>query len=317
MEKELISVIVPVYKVEKYLEKCVNSIANQTYKNLEIILVDDGSPDNCPAMCDSLAKTDGRIKVVHKKNGGVSSARNEGLKVATGKFVTFVDSDDYLLSSYYEDMINLVDNSTDLVVSNIKIITKKGSKDLGMLDNEKISHVLDSPESFMQFVISGFFDNVYNKLYKKDLILKEFDTSLKLGEDRVFNLNYFENINGKIKYSNYAGYIYENNPTSACKKTYPYFFEMISFSITAIKVFLNKKFGTFDNYYYFKEVESLFYNCAKKVPKSEHKGLKHKLKNSELVQEYINLYKPKTLEDKVKYFLIKHNMINLYNLLSK
>lgn len=79
-----ISVIVPVYKVEKFLDRCVESIVGQTYKNLEIILVDDGSPDNCPAMCDSWAKKDGRIKVIHKENGGASSARNVGLKVASG-----------------------------------------------------------------------------------------------------------------------------------------------------------------------------------------------------------------------------------------
>ena len=81
----LISVIVPIYNVEKYLDKCVDSIINQTYKNLEIILVDDGSPDNCPKMCDDYAKKDSRIKVVHKENGGLSDARNAGMKVATGE----------------------------------------------------------------------------------------------------------------------------------------------------------------------------------------------------------------------------------------
>ena len=83
---ELISIIVPVYKVEKYLDKCVESIVEQTYKNLEIILVDDGSPDNCPAMCDEWAKKDSRIKVIHKKNGGLSSARNSGLDGCTGDY---------------------------------------------------------------------------------------------------------------------------------------------------------------------------------------------------------------------------------------
>ena len=92
----LISVIVPIYNVEKYLDKCVDSIINQTYKNLEIILVDDGSPDNCPQMCDDYAKKDSRIRVVHKENGGLSDARNAGMKVATGEYVSFIDSDDYI-----------------------------------------------------------------------------------------------------------------------------------------------------------------------------------------------------------------------------
>ena len=102
--EELISVIVPVYKVEKYLNKCVQSIIQQTYTNLEIILVDDGSPDNCPQMCDEWAKKDSRIVVIHKKNGGLSDARNAGIAVAKGKYIGFVDSDDYIESTMYEDL---------------------------------------------------------------------------------------------------------------------------------------------------------------------------------------------------------------------
>lgn len=97
-----ISIIVPVYKVEKYLDRCINSIINQQYKNLEIILVDDGSPDNCPKMCDEWAKKDARIKVIHKTNGGVSDARNQGLKMATGKWVAFIDSDDTIEQCFSE-----------------------------------------------------------------------------------------------------------------------------------------------------------------------------------------------------------------------
>ena len=91
---ELISVIVPVYRVEKYLQRCVDSICAQTYDNLEIILVDDGSPDQCPRMCDALMQRDSRIKVIHKENGGLGFARNSGLDIASGVYVTFIDSDD-------------------------------------------------------------------------------------------------------------------------------------------------------------------------------------------------------------------------------
>ena len=101
----LISVIVPIYNVEKYLDRCVDSIINQTYKNLEIILVDDGSPDNCPQMCDDYAKKDSRIKVVHKENGGLSDARNVGMEVATGEYVSFIDSDDYISLDCYETVL--------------------------------------------------------------------------------------------------------------------------------------------------------------------------------------------------------------------
>lgn len=93
---ELVSVIVPVYKVEPYLDRCVASILAQTYPNLEVILVDDGSPDNCPALCDAWAQRDARIRVIHKKNGGLSDARNVGLDAASGAYISFVDSDDYI-----------------------------------------------------------------------------------------------------------------------------------------------------------------------------------------------------------------------------
>lgn len=102
MKKELISVIVPVYKVEKYLDRCVASIVNQTYHNLEIILVDDGSPDRCGEMCDVWAQKDDRIRVIHKPNGGLSDARNAGIEQAQGRFLGFVDSDDYITSDMYE-----------------------------------------------------------------------------------------------------------------------------------------------------------------------------------------------------------------------
>ena len=103
---DLISVIVPVYKVEPYLDKCVRSIVEQTYQNLEIILVDDGSPDNCGAICDAWAEKDSRIKVIHKENGGLSDARNAGMDVATGQWIAFVDSDDWIAEEMYESLLN-------------------------------------------------------------------------------------------------------------------------------------------------------------------------------------------------------------------
>ena len=105
MKGPLISVIVPVYKVEQYLDRCLQSIVNQTYKNLEIILVDDGSPDNCPQICDEWAKRDKRIKVIHTQNRGVSTARNIGIDVANGQYIGFVDSDDWIEEDMYEFLL--------------------------------------------------------------------------------------------------------------------------------------------------------------------------------------------------------------------
>lgn len=107
-QKPLISVIVPVYKVEPYLRQCVDSILNQTYTNLEVILVDDGSPDNCPVICDSYAAQDTRVRVIHKSNGGLSDARNAALEVCTGDYIAFVDSDDWIEPRMYSDMMTMM-----------------------------------------------------------------------------------------------------------------------------------------------------------------------------------------------------------------
>ena len=108
LEQPLISIIVPVYKVEKYLKRCVDSILTQTYQNMEIILVDDGSPDNCGAICDRYKETDNRVVVIHKKNGGLSDARNTAIPLAKGEYISFIDSDDWISSYYVEHLYEAV-----------------------------------------------------------------------------------------------------------------------------------------------------------------------------------------------------------------
>ena len=124
-EEKLLSVIVPVYKVEPYLHRCIDSIRNQTYKNLQIILVDDGSPDNCGKICDEYAELDARIIVVHQKNGGASAARNKGLRYAVGDYVAFVDSDDWIASTMYETLVRMIERN-DLDIARCGIIETDG-----------------------------------------------------------------------------------------------------------------------------------------------------------------------------------------------
>ena len=118
---DLISVIIPVFKVEDYIDECIISVINQSYKHIEIILVDDGSPDKCPELCDLWATKDNRIKVVHKCNGGLSSARNAGLDIALGKYIGFVDSDDIIHPQMYEKLYNCINKSNlDIVQCKFK-----------------------------------------------------------------------------------------------------------------------------------------------------------------------------------------------------
>ena len=109
-----ISIIVPVYKVEKYLNECIDSILAQTFTDFELILVDDGSPDNCPALCDAAAEKDSRVRVIHKINGGVSTARNAGLAAAQGNWIGFVDPDDFVDKTYYEKMLRAACSSANI-----------------------------------------------------------------------------------------------------------------------------------------------------------------------------------------------------------
>ena len=193
-----ISIIVPVYKVEQYLEKCVNSITSQTYKNLEIVLVDDGSPDGSPALCDKLAKSDKRIKVIHKENGGVSSARNEGLAQATGDYVAFVDSDDWIDETMYEEMMNLaLESKSDMVFAKTRQIYADGTIshineiNLTKLRNKEIIYFFSNARSGQDFVC--IFGGpcrmlVDSKIAKACL----FSTKLKHGEDLFYVLDCVE-----------------------------------------------------------------------------------------------------------------------------
>ncbi len=170
MKKELVTIIIPVYKVEQYLDKCVESVVNQTYKNLEIILVDDGSPDNCPAMCDEWAKKDSRIKVIHKKNGGLSDARNAGLnEMAKNGYVIFLDSDDYLSPTTCEDLLGLVKKyEADVAICNFARVNEDGK--IENVNNENVVTIFEGNDRFdllniypVQTIVA------WGKIYKKDI----------------------------------------------------------------------------------------------------------------------------------------------------
>ena len=172
MNCPLISIIVPIYQVEKYLEKCINSIIAQTYKNLEIILVDDGSTDSCPAICDRFQAEDSRIKIIHQENGGLSHARNVGLEHATGNFIGFVDSDDWIEPNMYEVLMSaLQETGADIAVCNRQMETSD-SKPVS-IDTTSCKRKLYSTEEALRTIIKGEGDIrnvIWNKLYKRTVL---------------------------------------------------------------------------------------------------------------------------------------------------
>ena len=193
----LVSIIVPVYNCEEYIEKCIISILNQTYKYIELILVNDGSIDNSGYLCDVFAKLDSRVKVTHMKNLGVSSARNQGIKVATGKFIQFVDSDDYIEPNMIEVLTNEINKNVDIVLCGYRRIFKENNGIINAIDVSLNNQVNITKKIFLNefgILFKNYYINyLWNKLYVADIIKKfniQFDDSINWGEDLMFNLQY-------------------------------------------------------------------------------------------------------------------------------
>ena len=190
-----ISVIVPVYKVEPYLDKCISSIVNQTYKNLEIILVDDGSPDNCPAMCDKWAEKDSRIRVIHQKNQGGGAARNAGLNVASGSLIAFVDSDDYIALNMYAHLYMLLKQGADIAeCSYVEVV---GDDALFTYGYETHSYTVH--EAMAEHIRDRVFRQlIWNKLYRRQVVDDiRFPTDKKI-DDEFFTYQVLGNANALI-----------------------------------------------------------------------------------------------------------------------
>ena len=296
-----ISVIVPVYNAEKTIRQCVDSILNQEYKYLELILVDDGSKDGSPAICDEYAGKDKRVKVFHKENGGVSSARNLGLNHAQGGWITFVDSDDYIDPDYF---VNIeIYGQYDLIIKNYKWI--RGTK-------TRVDHRIDSYASltndscirdfFNKYLTTMFFRGNVAKIYKKNCIAgKRFNEKMKVGEDANFVLNCLLNINS-IFVSHDSCYCVrssENTPANKYGATTAYAIDSLnylfeSFSLLRKKWDVNK--GLFYSYLiYFKNISR---NDWKHKPSKWYR-------NKDIKKMYSYLWPDLAIIDKRKYLLIR------------
>ena len=222
-----ISIIIPIYNVEKYLDKCVQSAKNQTLRDIEIILVDDESPDGCPKMCDEYAMLDNRIKVVHKKNGGLGFARNSGLELATGEYVTFLDSDDFVDLHTYEHLYNIAKKENlDAVYYKFKRFVNEDEAEQTGLCNEIKKYENENVKELMLDIIalepSAKSDHKVQcssctAMYRFETIKKNnvrFHSERELiSEDLIFNLDFLKYAN-KVAFNNGTHYHYRVNPTS-------------------------------------------------------------------------------------------------------
>lgn len=202
----LISVIVPIYNVENYLKECVESILNQTYKNIEVILVDDESPDLCGEICDKYEASDRRVKVLHKKNGGLSDARNAGMKIATGEWITFVDSDDYISSDFLENLYYaIVESDSDIAIANMKRTTKRNECNSG----EKYNYSIFKTEDALNRMLYGipFGTSACGKLFRRTLFKDVAFPYGKFSED-LFTIYKTILKSKQVVYAGFDGYFY-------------------------------------------------------------------------------------------------------------
>jgi len=223
--QSLISVIVPVYKCEKYLKMCIESIISQTYTNLEIILVDDGSPDNSPEICDWFALQDARIKVFHKSNGGASSARNVGLYSSSGDYICFVDSDDMLPEDSIMNLwYGIVNNKCQYVAGMCGILGSNKVKN--HISFDKIIDYNKNPIDLFEYITKSGSYSPYSKLYDAEVIKKNnlrFDENLKCSEDALFLRQYLSYCSRIVLIPKIV-YMYNvSNNASLSKKFYPDF----------------------------------------------------------------------------------------------
>lgn len=281
----MISVIVPVYKAEKYLHRCVDSILAQTYTDFELLLIDDGSPDNSGAICDEYAAKDSRVRVFHKKNGGVSSARNLGLDNARGEWISFVDSDDWLDVSCFGKLTQKMD--ADLIRCSI-------------VSTDDTSWMADDCKYGIKEFVEKFEENPLTRtpcgaLYKNSIIRENdirFDPLVRFGEDMIFNFQYLLK-SQSVRLLNLAGYTYYRNGEPHVLK--------YNLSLDEIKYSLSK---------------------AVKIKEDIQKSLGVRLKNNVDYEMYLSMYPIHKLLDRYnliayldlcKFFNLTSNLNELYN----
>ncbi|MCK9265908.1 glycosyltransferase [bacterium] len=322
--RPLISVIVPIYNSEKYLKKCVTSIINQTYRNLEILLINDGSTDNSKNICNLFAKQDNRVRVINKNSGGVSDSRNRGIKESTGEYITFLDSDDYweietleialsviikeeadiLIWGYYADFLDYNEKLlfTKIVADNTGVYTKKDVLPL------------HTNENFWQI-----FGYIWNKLYKSEIIKKgsfKFDKNISLGEDLLFNASLLSTLESIAIIETPLTHYIQRPKTTLGTKFYHNVFELKVKSSEAKKNFLEEwgfdkknidKFYSRSVFTSMKSSLKSIINTDELSKREKNKYIDNILQDSKTIN-MLTCFKPKNIKESLFFFILKYKI---------
>ncbi len=305
---EKISIIIPVYNVqEKYFRECIHSVINQTYDNLEIILVDDGSTNGIELICEEYKKKDNRIKVFHRKNSGVSASRNFGIEIATGNYIGFIDADDYIEKNMYKLLYeNICKYNKDIAACGYKVKYTNNTV-INLYNTEKIYN-MDKIQTIQSFLDENSFGvGVWNKLFKAGLAKKvKFEKKYKINEDRLYLIETILNSNGMVyedrcKYN----YIKRENSTTTSKITKS-FLDIIEINNKISNLILNKYPKLIDFVeknkiiYYLRMYRSIALSNTNKEIKKYLKLIRNELKNYNINKYTLNKF------DLIEFYIIKY-----------
>lgn len=318
-----VSIIVPIYNVEKYLKKCVSSLIHQTYSQLEIILVNDGSPDNSPILCDEFAKEDKRVKVIHKENGGLSDARNAGLELASGDYTLFLDSDDYLELDAIEKLIHTIESTksdvvifgyyTDFLDNDEALYKTREVKGLSLaLDETNFNQIPITPN------VIGLLGYAWNKLYLTRIIKDNnmlFEKGISLVEDVLFNGPLFQKCTKIVFIEEMLIHYVQRDRVTLGAKLYDNHIDLKLMAITKIEELLIH--WKINPLIVSKTSAQIMFNTLKAIIKllSHSTRYDNKLKGEKLrellkqpeVKQYLKQYKASTVKDKMLLGLMRKN----------
>ncbi len=318
-----ISIIIPVYNAEQYIDNCLKSLIEQTYKNIEIILVDDGSKDSSYDICLEYSKKYNFIKTFHKTNGGPSSARNFGINKASGDYICFVDSDD-TVSEYYIE--KLLENKEDIVLGGFIELINENKKNVKMCNSIQMFKDEEIYIKFLEASESDIFNSPWCKLYKRNIIEKNklrYDESLRMGEDLEFNINYLKYCKSMIIIPDCLYYYNKNVVGSLTKK-----FEITRWNTEKKIYYEYKKIYELNNLYinYKSNIDcmllqgakkTIYILCASNTKYDESIKYINDIVNDVEMRKVVNYIKPKNKMNKILLFLIKNRMITLIYMMFK
>ena len=321
---ELVSIVIPTYNASSTIDRCINSVINQTYKNIEIIIINDGSTDYTEKIVSEYIKKDNRIKLINIKNNGVSNARNTGIKYSQGKYIIFVDSDDYISKSMIEILVKARLKYNTLAVCNYEIFGKNMEK-VEDICNDINTDVLSINDNFYKlFYEKNALKTPWGKIYDSKIIKDNninFDTDISLGEDFIFNLIYIKFVKKICYIENQLYYYFRDNEMSLSQKYYPNMLDIQLRIKKSLLEYVEKEECSDINKIYLKSLKMLLSAVTNEFHGKGNFMNKYKRARKALndvrIQSFVKFLHEKKSINRVFFWILKHKLVLTYVILKK